>query len=308
MPTPQLSKIDLNLLVVLDVLLREKSVGRAADQLHLTSSAISHALKRLRTLFDNELLVREGRHMVPTSMGQSLADALPPLLSQMEQILAAPAPFDPSTSKRGFRLVAPDFFSSLLPNLFLDISNQAPGIRVDMVAFSESAIWDMGRGRYDALIAPRFRQTDELRGTPIGSWPWTVFGRKGHPAFQDWSIKSWARYPHLQVGLPAPTSHGPIDRVIAELGVTRKVAAAVPHFSMAAPILAQTDLLLSVSSVAMKNASRAYQLETRPLPFEVPRIELMLFLSAVTADQPEIRWFHDCVHAAATTLLEVQDA
>ena len=66
-----LSKIDLNLLVVLDVLLQEQSVSRTADRLHLTSSAVSHALKRLRTLFDNELLVREGRRMVPTARGYS---------------------------------------------------------------------------------------------------------------------------------------------------------------------------------------------------------------------------------------------
>jgi hypothetical protein len=72
MSAAPLSKIDLNLLVVLDVLLREKSVARTADRLNLTSSAVSHALKRLRVLFGNELLVRDGRRMVPTARAESL--------------------------------------------------------------------------------------------------------------------------------------------------------------------------------------------------------------------------------------------
>ena len=84
MDSAALSRIDLNLLVVLDVLLRERSVSRTATKLNLTSSAISHALKRLRTLFQNELLVREGRYMVPTTLGESLAETLPPLIAQME--------------------------------------------------------------------------------------------------------------------------------------------------------------------------------------------------------------------------------
>ena len=81
MSSPPLSKIDLNLLVVLDILLREKSVARTADRLNLTPSAVSHALKRLRLLFGNELLVRDGRRMVPTARGESLAEisAVPPV-------------------------------------------------------------------------------------------------------------------------------------------------------------------------------------------------------------------------------------
>ena len=125
MTAPPLSKIDLNLLVVLDVLLREQSVSRTAARLNLTSSAVSHALKRLRMLFDNELLVRDGRRMVPTDRGQSLAEVLPPLLAQVEHALAKPNPFDPATSTRSFRLAAPDFMSSLLPHLLNQITKEA---------------------------------------------------------------------------------------------------------------------------------------------------------------------------------------
>lgn len=303
MNSATLSRIDLNLLVVLDVLLRERSVGRTAKELNLTSSAISHALKRLRVLFDNELLVRDGRNMVRTSLGESLAEALPPLLSQMRRMLEAPAPFDPTTSQHSFRLIAPDFLSSLVPRLLKSVACEAPGVRVELVAFTDAAISDMGRGRYDALIAPSFRKTDELRGDTIGKWPWMTFARKDHPAFENWTIETWARYPHLQVSSPRRSGRGAVDKVAAKLGAERRLGAVVPHFSMAAPILEQTDMLLSVPSVAMNDLSQVYGLTKRPTPFELEPLELMLFTSAITTDQPEIRWFRDCVERAASGLL-----
>lgn len=300
MSAPPLTKIDLNLLVVLDVLLREKSVGRTADQLNLTSSAVSHSLKRLRLLFDNELLVRDGRRMVPTARGQDLAETLPSLLAQVEQTLTPPETFDPASSTRSFRLAAPDFISPLLPHLLKAIADEAPGVRVELAAYSPAAPMDISQGRYDALIAPSFKQTDDLRSMEFGSWPWVAFGRKDHPGFQDWSLESWARYPHLQVSASSPSGRNPIDRAALKLGATRDIGAVVPHFSMAAPILARTDMLLTVPSIAMQDAASVYRLEQRDLPFGISPLELKLFRSATTGDETEIRWFH--AHLATATL------
>lgn len=299
---PPLSKIDLNLLVVLNVLLREKSVGRTAERLNLTPSAVSHSLKRLRLLFENELLVRDGRRMVPTARGLSLAETLPSLLSQVEKTLAAPEPFDPSISTRSFRLAAPDFVSSLLPHLLKMISEDAPHVSVELTAYSPTAAPDMGRGQYDALIAPSFKQKDDMRGVPIGSWPWRVYGRKNHPAFSDWSLKTWGHFPHLQISSSSPSGSSPIDRAAIKKGVTRRIGAVVTHFSMAAPILARTEMLLSVPSVAMEDAACAYGLEKRELPVDMEPLELILFRSATTGDQPEIRWFHERVAEAAQAM------
>jgi DNA-binding transcriptional LysR family regulator len=299
---PSLSKIDLNLLVVLDVLLREKSVGRAADQLNLTPSAVSHALKRLRMLFDNELLVRDGRRMVPTARGQSLSETLPILLAQVRSTLAEPQPFDPSTAVQTFRLAAPDFISPLLPRVLKSITDQAPGVSVQVFAVSPTATVDMQTGRYDALIAPSFRQTDDLRGIALGAWPWVTFGRNGHPAFVDWSLESWARFPHVLVSASAPSGRNPIDLAASKLGVTRKIGAIVPYFSMAAPILAGTDMLLVVPSVAMHDLAAVYGLKQRSLPFEIPSLNFSLFHSATSGDEPASRWFRSHIEDAAQGL------
>ena len=302
MKSPPLSKIDLNLLVVLDVLLREKSVARTAERLSVTSSAVSHALKRLRLLFDNELLVRDGRRMVPTARGQSLAETLPSLLGQVEQTLAAPEPFDPSVSTRVFRLAAPDFVSSLLPHLLKLVSEEAPGVSVELTAYSPATAVDMSQSRYDALIAPSFKQKDELRGVPIGSWPWRVYGRKNHPAFSDWSLETWGQFPHLQISASSPSGRNPIDQAAMGKGVKRRIGAVLPQFSMAAPILARTDMLLSVPSVAMEDAAHVYGLQKRELPIDLNPLELTLFRSAISGDKPETHWFHEHVEVAAKVL------
>ncbi len=126
----QLKQMDLNLLIVLDVLLQERSVTRTAGLLHLTPSAVSHALKRLRDLFSDELLVRDGRRMRPTVRAEGLAETLPRVLQQLERTIAGPEPFRPGTSTRTFRLAAPDFIAPLVPSLLQEVGNAAPGVRI----------------------------------------------------------------------------------------------------------------------------------------------------------------------------------
>lgn len=297
-----LSKVDLNLLIVLDVLLRERSVGRTAERLNLTSPAVSHSLKRLRLLFDNELLVRDGRKMVLTKRGQSLSETLPAVLAQVEHILTEPEPFDPATSIRSFRLAAPDFISPLLPHLLTATAKEAPSVSVQLIAYAPTEQVDMGQGQIDALIAPSFRKSDEMRGEVLGTWDWKVFGRKGHPAFKTWSIESWAAFPHLLVSASSPSGRNPIDRAATEKGVTRNIGAIVPQFSMAAPILVGTDMLLTVPSIAMNDIAPAFGLEARESPLDLKPLELSLFTSSLRGDQPDVRWLHDHVLRAASKL------
>ncbi len=293
-----LRHVDLNLLVVLDVLLQERSVTRAADRLHLTPSAVSHALKRLRELFDDELLLRDGRRMRPTVRAEGLAETLPRVLEQLAHAIAAPEPFRPATSTRTFRLAAPDFIAPLVPPLLQEVRNAASGVQVELVPYSSAAVRELAEGRYDALVAPDGIRNEDLRGQPLGTWPWIVYGRKGHPAFAKWSLEAWSAYPHLQVQTSVFRGQGPVDRQASQLGIRREVGALVPHFSMAAPILAKTDLLLTVPSVAMGNTVAAYHLDWREIPFELPQLGLSLFRSAVAGDEPGIRWFLERVETA----------
>ncbi|MEM7271683.1 MAG: LysR substrate-binding domain-containing protein [Actinomycetota bacterium] len=294
----QLRDVDLNLLVVLDALLREQSVTRAANRLDLTPSAVSHALKRLRELFDDELLLRDGRRMKPTVRAEALAESLPRLLHQVTRTIEPPAPFRPATSGRTFRLAAPDFIAPLVPRLLRDIHAEAPGIRVELAPYTATSVQDLVDGRYDALVGSDSVRSEALRAVPLGTWPWAVYARAGHPAFDDWSVAAWSAYPHLQVRPSLADGRRPTETRTAELGIDRVIQAVVPHFSMAAPVLAQTDLLLALPSVAIGDTAEAYGLDHRDLPFDLAPMELSLFRNAAEGDEPGIRWFLQRVTAA----------
>ena len=179
-----------------------------------------------------------------------------------------------------------------------NLSNIAAGTKCP-----PTAALDVTQGRFDALIAPSFKQTDDLRGVELGSWPWVTFGRKDHPGFVDWSLESWARFPHLQVSSSSPSGRNPIDLAASKLGATRNIGAVVPHFSMAAPILSGTDMLLTVPSIAMHDTAEVYGLARRDLPLEIPPLALSLFHSAKFGDETDIRWFRAHLADAARALI-----
>ena len=301
MISSSLRDVDLNLLVILDVLLTERSVSRAAQRLHLTPSAVSHALKRLRELFGDELLVRDGRRMSPTVRALELAETLPRALVEVAHVLSAPEPFDPATSTRAFRLAAPDFVA---PLVLQEVSQHGPHVKVEWVSNSSISLHEVSHGRCDALIAPSVVQHEGLRAKELGQWPWMVYGRAGHPAFERWSLNAWAAYPHLQIwGTPEVQGQGPIDKRLAQLGVERHVGAVVPYFSMAASVVASTELLLTVPSMTMAPIRARFGLEERPLPFELPAMKLSLFRSATKGGEAGVRWFLERIESACARLV-----
>lgn len=299
----QLSRIDLNLLVVLDALLKHRSVTRAAEQLHVTPSAVSHSLKRLRSVFGDELLFREGRQMRLTLRAQGLSETLPRVLQQVRRTLSAPVAFQPSTSTRTFRLSAPDFLASVVPALLQAVGRTAPSVRVEVLPLGQGSIREVTEGRTDALIGPSALEGEGVRAAPLGAWDWAVFGRKGHPAFRDWSLHAWSCCPHLKVGTSELRGSGPIDRRTSELGIERVIGAVVPSFTMAASVLAQTNLLLTVPSVTLADVAVDHGLEQHPVPFELPRMQLSVFRSAVAGEEPGVRWFLDQVRQVAGALV-----
>ena len=298
----QLSQVDLNLLVVLDALLKHRSVTRAAQQLHVTPSAVSHSLKRLRSLFGDELLFRDGRQMRLTLRARELSETLPRVLQQVRRTLSAPVAFHPSTSTRTFRLSAPDFLASVVPALLQEVGRTAPGVRVELLPLARGAVREITDGRIDALIGPGTLEDEGVRAEPLGAWGWAVFGRKGHPAFHEWSLQAWCRYPHLRIGTSELRGSGPVDRRTAELDIERAIGAVIPYFTMAAPILAQTNLLLTVPCVSLSNTAAIHGLEQRPVPFDLPNLQLSLFRSAATGGEPGVRWFLDQVRRISVTL------
>ena len=206
----KLSQFDLNLLVALDALLTEKNVTRAGMRIHLSQSATSAALARLRSFFQDRLLVPAGGKMVLTPVAQSLAKPVRNLLLQAQATIATQARFDPIASHRRFSVAASDYaITVFMAEALRNVQCLAPNLSFELVPTSERAVEALEAGNLDFLIAPE------------------VFASKTHPKmplFQDThTIIAWSRNrrvgntlsleEYLNLGHVASTSGRERDRI-----------------------------------------------------------------------------------------------
>ena len=148
-----IANVDLNLLVYLDVLLREKNVTRAAEELGISQPAMSNGLKRIRDLFGDPILVRTSDGMTPTDRAIELQPLIRSVISASEQVILPKADFDPSSSSRIFRVMASDYGeTTLIPALLAQLARKAPSIRLDIMTPSDVSFHDVERGKVDLVI------------------------------------------------------------------------------------------------------------------------------------------------------------
>ncbi len=227
--------LDLNLLVVLDALIAERGVTRAAERLNLTQPALSNSLRRLREHYQDELLVKLGRQMVPTPLAESLRDPVRDALLHIQAIAESRPDFDPSTVTREFTVVASDYVAAtLLTEAMRRLAEIAPGISVHILPVSERNMLRLGQGDADLLIIP----SDAV-----------VPGHPHRLLFEDrfvclvWSRNRVLRSP-LPLGDYLSARHVLTaidgDRTLTldaahlnELGCERRIAAILPSFTLA---------------------------------------------------------------------------
>ena len=290
-----LRRIDLNLLVVFEVLMTERSVTRAAEHLGRTQSAVSHSLSRLREQLGDPLLIRAGGHMQPSPYAMRLVDEIRPILRGIQRVLAPSDAFDPRRSSRVFRIAAPDFALTLFPALLGRIHSAAPGVGVDWSAPSQQMLLKVADGQLDLAILPAgIKLPEGVFGTPIGALQWRCFGRRGHPGFATWGRRAWGRWPHVVVSV-GDRLHSPVMAVTAALGVKRRVAAWVPNFAAVAPLLEATDLLATLPAIAMVDARERFGLVAKPVPIPIEPLPHAMAWNARMAKDPGAAWLRQLV-------------
>ncbi|PQO99886.1 nodulation protein NfeD [Massilia phosphatilytica] len=149
------NKLDLNLLVVLNALLTERSISRAAEKIHLSQPATSNALSRLRDYFEDELLVSSGRQLLLTPRAESLIEPVREVLMRIDSTIAAQPEFNPATESRDFTLLASDFtMTVLIPPLLETLFKEAPGFRIHIRTQNDRPDEVLEQGKADFLIIP----------------------------------------------------------------------------------------------------------------------------------------------------------
>jgi DNA-binding transcriptional LysR family regulator len=298
-----LRKIDLNLLVVFEVLMMERSVTSAAARLNRTQSAVSHALSRLREQLADPLLVRVGGCMSPSPYALTLVDQVRPLLRGMARALEPQVPFDPSTSARTFHLALPDFAVSLFPHVVRRGMKQAPRARFEWTALQPHTLRDVAENHLDlamlpsSISAPEGIVTSEL--PPVS---WRCFMRHEHPAKAKWNRKEWSRWPHVVVRVGDRLA-SPVEDFVSRHGIKRNIAAWVPNFSAVQPLLASTDLIATLPGITAGESLQSLGVVALRPPIKLPVLPLRLLYSAQMARDAQTIWLRDLVLQVATKLI-----
>lgn len=150
-----LSRADLNLLVLYEMVLEERNVGRAAERLNLSASAVSHGLGRLRRLLNDPLFLKTPKGVVPTERARALAAPIADILARVRSVISTAEPFDPAHTRRRFTIGTADGFSVFLPPLLDEIARKAPGIDIVVRHMQmESALSDLDERLIDVAVAP----------------------------------------------------------------------------------------------------------------------------------------------------------
>ncbi len=297
-PLSDLRGFDLNLLVVFEVLMEERSVTRSAQRLGRTQSAISHALSRLRQQLSDPLLVKTASGMAPSPLALALIEEIRPVLRRIGRSFAERGAFDPSTSNRVFRLALPDVSTTIFSALIRSLRSFGPGIALEWVDLRQSTLSDVVDGHVDLAFAPAAWPqpdgTDFERTSPLRI---ACFARKGHPAFENWSAEAWGRCAHALVGVDAKVAN-PIAQAAAAAGIERTISARVPHFTTLAPLLAETDLIATVPAIALHDYMALFALDVRQPPLDIPPMPHAIFWSSRLRCDPASVWIRSLMQQA----------
>ena len=264
-----LSRADLNLLVLFETVIEERNVGRAAERLNLSASAVSHGLGRLRRLLNDPLFLKTPKGVVPTERARELAAPIGDILARVRSVISTAEPFEPARSRRRFTIGTSDGFSVFLPPLLDEIARKAPSI--DLVVRHmqmETAFSDLDGRLIDVAIAPFYELPARFAAQRLYEEEFVVAARSGHPFSKKPTLENYCRMQHLLVA-PRGDPSGVVDELLASRGLSRRVALAVPNFLLALDLLTRTELVCVLPRRFVEMHAERFAVGTAKLPLDL---------------------------------------
>lgn len=301
---------DLNLLVVLDALLEEESVSRAAVRLNVSQPAVSAALAKLRWHTGDELLEKIGRTVRLTPRAQEMIKPVKDVLREVELVLKGPSDFDPLTLDRDFSISMTSFSSQVvLPSLIERLQHEAPHVKCSVEDIAFDAITRIKTGELDfcvtvlqtRLLNPR-ENLDQLSHEHLFTDRWVMVGCASNPRLAEpISFEEFCAIPYVEVrpgGLPSL-----VERTLDEIPNRPRAAVSVPSFSLAIRNVLDTDYVTVVPSLTVDAQSRAL-LQVQEPPFHVPEIDQFLVWHSRADHEPGHRFFRELLLDCTRVLRE----
>jgi DNA-binding transcriptional LysR family regulator len=311
-----LHRIDLNLLVYLDVLLRECNVTQAANQLGLSQPAMSNGLRRLRDLFNDPLLVRTSDGMTPTARALELEPLVRDILSGVERAIQPTSEFDPMGAKQVIRVMASDYAeSTLFPAVLQQLRELAPGLTLDVMTPSDVSFLDVERGKID-LVINRFDQMPQsFHQITLWADSFACLLSRDNPILERFDLESYLAANHIWVsktGMGVGVGVDPddvqrlgwVDHALDAMGKKRNIRVFTRHYQAAMTLAEQNDLIVTLPTRATWLKRDNPRVVVRDCPFTVPPLELKMAWSPLLQHNPAHRWVRQLITQIARELKE----
>ncbi len=309
-----LNQVDLNLLVYLEVLLRERNVTQAAHQLGLSQPAMSNGLRRLRKLFDDPLLVRTSEGMTPTARALELEPLVREILLDIDRAMQSEKKFMPEKSKSVVRIMASDYAeSTLFPAVLNKLRKNAPGITLDIMNPSDVSYLDVERGKVDLVINRFDEMPQSFHQITLWEDSFSCLMSKGHPILNSFSIDSYLLADHIWVsktGMGVGVGVDPddvqrlgwVDSALAARGSKRKIRVFTRHYQAAMTLAEHNDLIVTLPTRATWLKQKSSDIVIREVPFDIPPLKLKMAWSPLLHHSASHRWIRHFITNVARSL------
>ncbi len=305
-----LSRADLNLLCLFEVVLAERHIGRAAEKLNLTPSAVSHGLGRLRRLLHDPLFLRTPKGVVPTARAMELSAPIADVLARVRSVLSTAEPFDAVRAARRFTIGAPDGVSAvILDSLLAKLRQQAPRIDISvrqlLPAHGETSperVWrmalaDLESRAVDVAIIPSDDIPPRFERRCVYEESFVVAVRKGHPFARNPTLERYCQMQHLVVS-ESGDPYGFVDQLLAKQGRSRRIALTVPNFMFALAVLAESDFVAALPARFVEMHAARFGILSPDVPLPLPHFRLNAVSSKAAMMDAGVAWMFGLIVGA----------
>ena len=288
-----LRKLDLNLLIALDVLIAEASVTKAAERLGMSQSAMSHALKRLRTILNDDILIRTSKEMEVTPYACKISDHIRQILTDIQLTLLEKEAFNPATAQETFRIAASDYVEATIGiHLVQQLSTQAPGIRIRISNLDKETVMDaLDDNRIDLVINAKLA---------LKSWhvEYSLYREefvcvvKSDDSLTELSVEDYLRRSHLLVSM-RDDFQGVGDEILEQQQQSRQVIWSTSHFMAVPFLLANSDCVALLPRRMAQQCAEVMDLKLLTPPIEIKGFTVSMTWHQRNTKRPQHQWLRE---------------
>lgn len=300
-PAMRYQRIDLNLLIALDTLLAERNVTRAAERMHMTQSAMSGVLARLREYFDDQLLVPVGRTMKLSPRAESLIQPVRDIILKVDSTLGVRPDFEPATAQRHFVVIASDYVSNvLMAEVLRRIALVAPGLSFDIRPSSSTMAQDLDQGRADFLVTPAHLTLADHPQAVLFEDTYQVIACAQNPELGDsLALEQYQSLGHVVYQNEQGSNPWFESWYANQHGNTRRIEVVTHGFTLMPRFVVGTRRIATVQTRLAMQFAQAMPVRLFEPPLETPRLTEVLQWHRYREDDPGVQWVREQVVAVA---------